>query len=784
MIFSLIRQSIRHHSKNKLYTIINIFGLAVGMACFALLTLLVMDEKSHDAYHKDKELIYQVYTHFEENPDNEPDGRLMAPAGPYLAEAIPEIASYTRFKASGNLLARVNGNRVIVPRLYATDKATMDYFGLEFIGQKTASVGLEKNEILLSRSAAEKLYGEAEDAVGEVFEIPDFEQFIVKGVFEDLPSQTHLAFDYLISFEHTAELSLFETGYKFNFVGWSLNGYPTYVKLTEPLKDPQLLAQKIQEALTPHVGKRVVNLVPLDQIYFSEWNDGFFKPEGDDSYLNLYLLIGLVLLIVAVVNYTNLSTARFSKRAREVGVRKAIGGYRSQLMWQFLAESLTLTVVSSVLAICFFELAIPGFNAYMHKEIFIDYASPWTYLIFGAFTLTVGVIAGIYPAFFLSAFSPRQGLSKNLDGKGGGLFRKMLVGFQFATCLALMVVAAIVYHQYGYMSVLSPGLNSEQLVILPMKDKNLQKSYAGFKNELLTNPRVKGVSGASIDLFSSEYIIKTDVEGQEDMLVTWARVERNFFDLMEIEKDQGLLFSEQTASESKRSVIINQSVISATGWEQPLEQQLLEAPVDGVVKDFMYGSAREIIAPLMVTEGEPGDFEFAYVRIDGNIAETLETIEAIFDGFSVDHPFEYSFLDDEFAAKYESERRLGEAFGAFSLLTVFIAGLGVLGLSIFIAETRTKEIGIRKVLGAGVERIIWLLNGGITRLILGVALIVMPAVYYLMDHWLQDFAYRIELSFAYFFLPLLSLIVVVWGILFYQSLKCANLNPVEALRSE
>lgn len=784
MIFSLIRQSIRHHSKNKLYTIINIFGLAVGMACFALLTLLVIDEKSHDGYHKDKDLIYQVYTHFVENPGDEPDGRLMAPAGPHLAETIPEIASFTRFKASGNLLARANGNRVIIPRMYGTDKATIDFFGLEFISGKAGSVKLEKNEILLSRSAAEKLYGEAEVAIGEVFEIIDFAQFVVRGVFEDLPSQTHLAFDYLISFEHTAELARFETNYTFDFVGWSLNGYPTYIKLKEPLNDPALLEQKIQAALTPHVGERIVNLVRLDEIYFSELNQSFFKPEGDDSYLNLYLLIGLILLIVAVVNYTNLSTARFSKRAKEVGVRKAIGGYRSQLMWQFLAESLTLTVVSSILAICLFELVMPGFNTYMQKEIFIDYASPWTYLVFGVFTLTVGVIAGMYPAFFLSAFSPRQGLSKNIDGKGGGLFRQILVGFQFATCLGLMVVAAIVYHQYGYMSMLSPGLNSEQLVILPMKDKNLQKSYASFKNELLTNPRVKGVSGSSIDLFSSEFIIKTDVEGQEDILITWARVERNFFDLMEIEKDQGTLFSEQTDSDSKRSVIINQSVIATTGWERPLEQQLLETPVYGVVKDFMYGSAREIIAPLMVTEGEPGDFEFAYVRIDGNIPETLMTIQNTFNQFSLDHPFEYSFLDEEFAAKYESERRLGQAFGAFSLLTIFIAGLGVFGLSIFIAETRTKEIGIRKVLGAGVERIIWLLNGGITRLIVGVALMVMPAVYYFMDNWLQDFAYRIDLSPAYFVLPLLSLIVIVWGILFYQSFRCANLNPVEALRSE
>lgn len=784
MILSQIKQSIRHHRKNRLYTVINIFGLAIGMACFALLTLLVKDELSHDAYHADKELIYGVYTYFDDNSEADHAGLLMAPAGPLFAAEIPEIESFTRFKASGNLLAKAGDSRVLVPRMYATDAATLDFFGVQFVAKNMDSEGLDKNEILLSQTVAERLYGNPADAIDQVFEILEFEQFVVKGVFEDLPEQTHLAFDYVISFEHTAELSHFETNYNFDFTGWSLNGYPTYVKLEKPVAELELLESKIQKVLAPHVGERNVTLVPLDEIYFSSLNQGFFKAAGDDSYLNLYLFIGVILLIVAVVNYTNLSTARFSKRAREVGVRKAIGGQRRELIAQFLAESLTLTIISSVLAICIFELVIPGFNGYMGKEISIDYSSPRTYLVFSVFTLLVGAIAGIYPALFLSAFSPRQGLTKDLDGNGGGLFRKILVGFQFATCLALMVVTVVVYNQYGYISTLNTGLNNEQLVVLPMKDKNLRKSYQSFKNELLISPQVKGVSGSSIDLFGQGFVIKTDVEGQEDMLITWARVESNFFDLMEVKKDKGRLFSEQMTSESERAVIINQTTVATAGWEEPLEQHLMEAPVTGVVKDFIYGSAKEVIAPLMVTRGDAGDFEYTYIRINGNIPEALESIQKAFEQFSSDHPFEYKFLDDEFAAKYESEKRLGEAFAAFSLLTLFIAGLGVLGLSIFIAEMRTKEIGIRKVLGAGFQRIVWLLNGDITLLILGVAAVTLPLAYYLMNNWLQGFAYRIDLSIAYFIIPLLSLLAVVWIILFYQSLKSARLNPVDALRAE
>ncbi|MCE7990522.1 MAG: FtsX-like permease family protein [Roseivirga sp.] len=783
MIFSLIKQSLRHHTKNKVSAFINVFGLSLGMACFILLALLVKYELSYDSFQKNKDLIYQVQADFDAENRFEHSGLILAPAGPLFAEMVPEIEDFTRFKSSKNVLAKANGNRFIIPQLHSTDVATLRFFDLEFLKVSAESVELNKSDILISRSAAEKLYGSADSAPGEPFEIPGYSKFVVKAVFNDLPQNTHLAFDYLISFDHVAGLMHFETGSNFNFLSWSAGGYPTYIKTKKAVEDLVLLEGKMEGAMKPHV-ERKITLIPLEEVYFSDRNEGYFKSKGDDRYLNLYLLIGIIVLIVAVVNYTNLTTARFSKRAKEVGVRKVVGGGRSQLILQFLAESIALVMVSSIAALCLFELVIPFFNSYLGMELTIDYSSISTYVIFIGFTVFVGTIAGIYPSLFLSAFSPKQGLNKGYSGKKSGVFRKVLVGFQFATCLGLMVVTAVVYQQHAHISKLDTGLNKELLVVLPLKDKNLQASYLSFKNELLTNPEVMGVAGASINVFGEEFFIKTDVEGQEDMLITWVRVEENFFDLMEIEKEEGLLFSEQQESDRQRSVIINQAAVGATGWETPLSQSLMESRVTGIVKDFIYGSARNVISPMMIHEGKEGDFECAYIRINGNISDAMTAIQDVFDEFSPDHPFEYRFLDDEFTAKYESEKKLGEAFAAFSMLTLFIAGLGVLGLSIFIAETRTKEIGIRKVLGAGINRIVWLLNGDITLLILGVAVIILPLAYYVMTVWLQGFAFRIDLNLLYFFTPLLSLLIVVWGILLYQSLRSARLNPVEALRSE
>lgn len=784
MIFNLIKISLRHHVKNKVHSLINVFGLALGMACFALLTLLVKSELSHDQYHADKELIYQVYAPLSEASGLEYADQFMAPAGPLFVNAVPEVTQSVRFQVNEGVAARVNNNRVIIPKLFCTDQEALDFFSLDFMTSTTTQVELGTDGIVISKSAAERLFGSAEEALGKAFEVIDYKEFIIKGVFEDVPENSHLAFDYLITFDHVNALFHLRTGSNWDFLGWRAGGYPTYIKLKAPVEDLASIETKLKEAMAPHHAKNSVTLVPLDEIYFSDWNRSYFKAAGDDSYLNLYIFIGLIILIVAIVNYTNLSTASFIKRAKEVGIRKALGGQRSQLIHQFMAESFILVVISSVLAICLFELVVPVFNVYTGKEIGIDYTSFSTYGVFIGFLFLISFIAGIYPAFFLSAFSPRQGMSMSTQGQGRGLFRKFMVGFQFMACLALMVVTGIVFEQHSHLNELNPGFNKELVVGIPLKDERLKEAYTSFKNELLSNPQIKAVAGASINIFKEEFRIETEVENGKRLMINWVMVEENFQELLEIEKAQGRLLSEIKEGNDGGAMILNEAAVELLGWEKPLEESIIEAQVKGVMKDFIFGSGKEVITPLMISEGTAEDFGHAYVRINGNVSAVLDHIESTFNNFSQDYPFEYEFLDDQFAAKYESEKKLGEAFAVFSILTLFIAGLGVLGLSVFIAETRTKEIGIRKVLGAGVQRIIWLLNGGITFLILGVGLVTLPVVYYFMEVWLQDFAFRVELGFQDFILPWLMLLAAVWSILLYQSLKSASLNPVEALKAE
>lgn len=789
MLKNYLITSLRFLRNNKSYSIINVLGLSIGMACFILLTLFVENEFSYDQYHEDKDLIYQVFLNDTTNERRGFEGATMAPMGPLLMEAVPQVESAVRFgKISGKVMKLETGQRYQMNDLYFSDQSVLEVFSVPLLsGSKEVLAGIDN--IIISESEAKRLFGDVETAVSKTIEIVDFGKLIVTGVFEDLPSNTYFDFDYLISFENADRAMLGMLGFstsKTVFNWTTLSAFPLFVKLNTSRNDLSDVETKINQAIAPHLSDDVVKLLPLTEVYFSELNNGYYGKKGDKSNAQLYLIISFIILAVAIINYMNMSTARYSKRAKEVGIRKTIGGHRTQIARQFFIESFLMVSLSLLIAICLSEMAMPSLNQFIGKELFIDYSETATYLLLLGFVISSSLLAGIYPSLYLSKFNPVEMLAgKVTRGKGGGLFRKVLVGFQFFICLALIGVTTVVYSQFNYMQNMDLGFDNDQVIGVPMSDENLQENYQVFKQQLLTNASIKSVSGSSSSVFQGVMTFYADVEDFEDSSpVKYMAVEPNFLTTMNINVKEGLAFDDMDKSMLENAMILNETAVDKFGWENPFERKLFDTPIRGIVSDFIFGSAKEEISPLMISVKNDG-FSYAYIKLNtGNLDQVMDHVKNTFENHSVDHPFDYQFLDDQFAKKYEQEKKLSDVFSTFSLLAVFVAGLGILGLSMFIAEQRIKEIGVRKVLGASTAHIVWILNSGITKLIALVALIVLPLLYYFMSDWLNTFAFHIKLDFTIMVVPLLMLVAIVWSILMYQSFKSASTNPVNALRSE
>lgn len=787
MFKNYFKTASRYLLKNKGYTFINVFGLSIGLAAFIMLGLFVKVEFSYDEHLSQKEQIYQVF--LKDTTDKAPAFALqtMAPMGPLMVDQVPEVLASTRFGTMYKKVLKMNNQRFLIDNVHYTDLETLDFFDVSpATGSSILKLG--KRDIILSESEAIKVFGSVQAAVGESVEIVELGSFKVGGVFHDLPDNTHLEFDYLISFDHANDAIFSGVNFiieKTVFDWGVLSAFPLYVKLNAENLDIESVETKMNAALEPHQSNRVTKLLPVNDIYFSELNNGYFGRKGDKDKAQLYLIIALVILGVAIINYMNLATARYSKRSREVGIRKTVGGHKMQLARQFLTESFIITLIGLVLAICLVELCSPVLSAFLGKSIGVDYSTPESYLILFSIVLVVSFLAGIYPAIFLSRFNAIEVLSgRATGGKQGSKFRTVLVGFQVFICLGLISVTMIVLQQFKYMSNLDLGFEHDQIVGVSLADKGVAENYETFKNELTKNASIESVTGASFSVFEGGASFYMDPEGMDESVpITFMNVEANFTERLGLKIKEGDDFSSE-GELNRMGIIINESAQEKFGWDTPIGKTISDYKVIGQVEDFVYGSAKEAIQPLMIVPSK-GGFTYAYVKLSGgNIKSAMNHLQTTFENFASDYPFDYSFLDDVFAKKYEQEQKLSQVFSTFTVLAIIVAGLGILGLSIFIAESRIKEVGIRKILGANMAQLVWLLNSGITKLILIVALITLPLVYHFMSEWLDGFVYNISISVFSMLIPLIALIAVVWIILIFQSLKTAYANPVNAIRTE
>ena len=769
---------LRNSKKYKTYTFINISGLAIGMAVFILILLYVQHHLKYDRFHQMSDRIYRVDMESPLGGDSKSATTSMVLA-PKLQDIFPEIQKITRLKDYGKVTVSYGDKKFNEDRFFLADTAIFDIFSFEFVQGNPANALIDPQSIVITESTAKKYFGDA-DPLGKTLLIENKDIFQVTAVIKDLPSQSHFHLDFLAPISILGEIQN----------PWGHWGY-TYALLSEKLSLAEL-HEKFDKALTiDNLGWGIIGmkfrLQPITHIHLYSHKTGEIEATTDVRYLYMFGTIAFLILLIGCMNFMNMATARSAHRNKEVGIRKVFGSYRYQLMGQFLGESILTSFVSLLLALILVELLLPFFNALIQTEIHFDLLQD-KHLIAGfiIIALVVGVLAGSYPGFYLSAFRPIQ-VFKGISGSGYGAarFRKILVVIQFIITISLIMATLIVQDQLTYIRNKKLGFQKENIVAIPIRDASLRKQYESFKNELRQIPAVINVSATNAMPYSGGLLTKV-----KEKRLQLKFIDEDYIPTLGLEIVNGRNFSKLIPTDSSAS-ILNESAVQLLGWEDPIGKEFEESlkrgaksMVIGVIKDFHNNPLHQSIEPLAF-EIFPKFFDRFLVKIRmDDLPATLNSIQEKWQKFVPHRPYEFSFLDEDYDKLYRSEQQMGKIFGYFSLLAILIACQGLFGLAAFTAEQRTREIGVRKVVGASIINIVTLLSGEFIKLIFTASIIALPIAYFTMNRWLQDFAYRINIKWWIFLLAGTVGMVIALVTVSYQSIKAALANPVESLRYE
>ncbi len=797
MLKNYLKIALRNLLRHKGYSFINIAGLAVGITCCLLILLFVQDELSYDRYHEKADRIYRLVV------ENEAEGRVFqnalssAPMVPALLRDYPEIESAARFyPVDASVLVSHGDKRFYEARFFYADAAAFEVFTFPFIKGDPQTALSAPNTVVLTEEMAHKFFGQ-EDPLGKIIKVDLQRDYLVTGVIKNIPNNSHLQFDFLASFQ-SLESILGEA-----LQSWTYNPFFSYLVLPRDYPHHEL-DQKIASLFEKNIAEQLQSLGWCLQPFLQPLTDIHLHPlgnelnaQGDIRYVYIFSAIALFILVIACINFMNLATARSEMRAREVGMRKVLGSQQRQLVAQFIGESVLMALIATLIAVVLIELLLPSFNAVANRELAIDYRNnPLFVTGLLALTLFVGVLAGSYPAFFLSAIKPLEIFkSRTASGWRGFLSRKALVVFQFGISIILMIGTVVVYNQLDYMRNKKLGFDQEQVVVVPIKDAGLLEQRQMFKHTLLQNPSVSRVTFTSRYPGIGTWGTVARRPDRADVQVTDMKVLLTDFDYIEtldIVLAAGRSFSPQMDADTTRDLILNETAARALGWSAPEEAvgktvdyfRNRSGTIIGVVKDFHFQTLHMGMQPLLLTPA-PNRYAYAMLRIAAHdIGGTLEHVKRAWTAFAPQWPFEYLFLDDNFGKQYQAEQRLGKIFGAFGFVAIFIACLGLFGLASFTAGRRTREIGIRKVLGATASGIVHLLSREFAKLVLVANVIAWPVAYFAMNKWLQSFAYRINLGWWVFALAGGLALLIALLTVSTQAIRAALANPVEALRYE
>lgn len=784
MLKNYIKSSLRNIKKHKWYSLINVAGLTIGMTCFILIFLYVRYEFSYDRFHKNANNIYRVLVQTRETYRGKSQVTVTpGPLAKAMTDEFPEVLKALKITA-GSREMRYKDNRFAENRVYYADPSFLEIFNFPLLAGDQQTALAEPNCLIISKDMNEKYFGQ-ESPIGKTVQVGK-EDYKITGVLENIPGNSHFRFDFLSSFASLVKLNGQDQIYRWN--SWS---YRTYVLLHEQA-DPFSLENKLPDFLKKNYKEdatQTLRLQPVTDIHLQTGANFELEPSADIRTVYLLSAIGLFILVIACFNYMNLSTARAATRAKEIGMRKVIGASRMQLIRQFLGESILFSWIALLFSIMLVKLLLPAFRVFMDRKLetgFIQDGILMVTLI--GLVLVIGIVSGCYPSLVLSSFQPADVLkgTRVRSSRSSSLFRNSLVISQFATGVALIFCTIVVYSQLHFMKNKELGFIQDYVVIVP----NPEQGYETLKDELKQNPKILGVA-ASDDLphsIESASFGQWDGYNPEDKLLFYRNwVDANFLDFYDIPVVEGRGLSKQYNDEEGHSYILNQAAVKAIGWENPIGKRFgfsedETGEVVGVVKDFHFAPLHLDIGPLALNLYSERP-EWISIKIDPqNVPETLSLIERTWKINSPEGDFSYTFLDERLDRMYRTEEKLGKTFSICTFIALFVACLGLFGLASFTAEQRTKEIGIRKVLGATE----WNITILTTRKFLGLVFlgntIACPAAYIAMQKWLQNFAYKTGIGIWIFALSAGMSLAIVFLTVGYQSVRTALSNPADSLR--
>ena len=801
MIKNFVKIAIRNLRKNKAFSFINIFGLAVGLASFLLIASFVYNELNYDKYPADAKNIYRINLSAIGNGDVAIYPNVDIGVGPGIKKAFPEVLSFARLSPSGPVFIKYNDKQFKEEHLAYTDSNFLQLFSISLLEGDILKALTNPNSIVVSKSFANKYFGKGQ-ALGKSLLVGNNNLFKITGVFDKIPDNSHFHFDAFLS------LSTFHVSH----ITWSNIGYFTYIQLNDhadpkklEAKFPQLVAKYVVPEIQHDMGVSLVeaqksvgsflfSLEPLEQIHLHSNTKFELEPNGDIHYVYIFAALALFILLLACINFTNLSTASAAKRSREVGIRKVMGSLKKQLIFQFLTESVILTLLAMICAYILVYLLLPYFNHVSGKNIsfsfFLDFNAISAILFLSIF---VGVLAGIYPSFFLSSFNTIKVLKgSSSGGSGKNVLRNGLVVFQFFVSITLIIATIIVYQQLHYMQNKKLGYDKDQVLFLP-DAYLLGSAQDAFREDLMRDGRVISASIArsvpgSVNMDGTEIYPKNENGNGTEIHSNIYHIDYDFLHTLNIPVVMGRNFSKEFPTDSS-GVLINEAAVGQLGWSglNPLGRSIVrsgqnEYKVVGVVADFHYASLKQKIAPLMMLLGK--NYGGLIIKLKpGDIKSYTDDLKKKWNSYHPDGAFTYQFLDENFASLYAAEQSTGQIFTSFTVIAILIASLGLFGLAAFVTEQRTKEIGIRKVLGASITQLLILVTKDFLYLVGTAFILSIPFTWWAMNGWLQDFAYRIKINIWVFPLSGIMAVLIALLTISFRALKASVANPVQRLKT-
>jgi putative ABC transport system permease protein len=796
MFRNYFRTALKNLRNNRLYSFVNITGFSIGIASCMLIFLYIQYELSYDRYNKNADRIYRL-TEILHLPKEDNARAVSSPPMAYaLQSSLPEILKTVRINFSARSIS-YNEKKIHETIIIYADSTLFDIFTFPMIQGNPHTALVNPYSIVLTETTAKKYFG-TEPAFGKTMKLSDTINLTVTGIIRDIPENSHLSFDCILS-----RTTIFELNQQREDNNWFDNNYWTYL-LLPPGHNHKTLEPKIDaviEKAMVEARKETglwynFKLQPITDIHLRSDLRAEIRPNSDIRYVYIFSAAAILILLIACINFINLSTARSVKRSKEIGLRKVAGARRGQLITQFLSESSLYAMVAGACAIGLILLALPYFNQFTGKDLSLDYLlKPTLLFTYIGIILAVGFLAGLYPALLMSSFKPVKAIKESIKhGWQDVILRKGLVIFQFTISIILISSTTLIFEQLRFLQNKKIGMNKDLVLEIPIRNQDLSKTKT-IRDELR---KISSVSNVSITNFSFKEglaSVATLPEGaNENELSSHLTVaaDENFLNTFQIPLVTGRNFSDEFPTDTKESFIVNETAVKYFGWGTP--QQSIGKTIDwglgkkgkviGVVKDFNFTSLHDNIRPLII-HLFPDDYGFVAVLIKpGNINQTIRQIENTWKNTAVYSPFSYSFVNEDFDNLYKAEHNMQTVLGLFTLLSVFISCLGIFGLAAFTIRQRIKEIGVRKVLGATVSNIAGLLSKDFIKLVIFAATIASPIAYFGIYKWLESFAYRINISWWIFLIAGIAAIVIAITTVSFQAIKAAMANPVKSLRTE